>query len=394
MKKLTVVLFFCLLLSPWHHISHAQIRCGAERTELYLPLLKNQQVAICTNPTGTIGKTHIVDSLNALQLNIVKIFAPEHGFRGDAEAGAVIQSGIDTKTGIPVVSLYGKNKKPSPKQLEDVDYILFDIQDVGCRFYTYISTLHYIMEAAAEQGVKVLILDRPNPNGYFVDGPILNMEYQSFVGMHPIPVVHGMTIGEYGMMINGEKWLANGVECDLQVIPVEGYDHTMRYSLPIPPSPNLQTDEAIYLYPSLCLFEGTDISVGRGTPYPFQQFGHPDLKVGEDYFTPVPIPKISENPPQKGKKCRGINLTQYAQKELLKGNSFNVEYLLLAYQNFPNKEHFFTNKNFFDKLAGSATLRWQIINGRTQEEIEKSWQKDLEAFKQIRSKYLLYPDFE
>ena len=263
MKKLTVVLFFCLLLSPWHHISHAQIRCGAERTELYLPLLKNQRVAICTNPTGTIGKTHIVDSLNALQLTIVKIFAPEHGFRGDAEAGAVIQSGIDTKTGIPVVSLYGKNKKPSPKQLEDVDYILFDIQDVGCRFYTYISTLHYIMEAAAEQGVKVLILDRPNPNGYFVDGPILNMEYQSFVGMHPIPVVHGMTIGEYGMMINGEKWLANGVECDLQVIPVEGYDHTMRYSLPIPPSPNLQTDEAIYLYPSLCLFEGTDIKYSK-----------------------------------------------------------------------------------------------------------------------------------
>lgn len=385
-------LFFLLLLYPTLLMS--QIRTGSERTESYLSLLKDKRVAICGNQTSRIGNTHLVDTLFSLKINIVKVFAPEHGFRGEAEAGAVIKSGKDPITNLPVVSLYGNNKKPTPQQMEGIDIIIFDIQDVGCRFYTYISTLHYVMEAAAEQNVKVIILDRPNPNGYFVDGPVLEEKHKSFVGMHPIPVVHGMTIGEYALMINGEKWLSNQLTCQLEVILMEGYDHNMRYSLPYYPSPNLKTDESIYLYPSLCLFEGTEISLGRGTEKPFQIFGHSQLLDGDYYFTPIPIKGVSENPPQNGKKCRGYDVTEYAQSHLNTSNSFDVKYLITAYKHFPNKDQFFLKNNFFDKLAGNSTLRWQIINGRTEEEIRSSWQKGLIEFKKIRKQYLLYPDFE
>jgi len=379
----TVNIFFCSFLS-------AQIITGAERTERYFPVLQDKKVAVCFNQTSVIGKTHLLDTLVACSINVVKIFAPEHGFRGEAEAGATIQSSTDAKTGVPIVSLYGKNKKPTAEQLKDVNIIVFDIQDVGCRFFTYVSTLHYLMEAAGAQNIPILILDRPNPNGYFVDGPVLEEQYRSFVGMHPVPVVHGLTIGEYAQMINGEKWLENNLVCGLQIIECENYTHSDRYSLPIKPSPNLGSDEAIYLYPSLCLFEGTDISLGRGTKIPFQVYGHPQLKTGNYYFTPEPIKGVSENPPQKGKKCRGYNLTEIAKKNLNQSNSFNLTYLLNAYQHFPKELKFFTHPDFFDKLAGNSTLRWQIIYGKSEEEIRTSWQPALVEFKEIRKKYLIY----
>lgn len=410
MRKLTLLLLFTILsIVLWaQHLEQQaqqlplyssqnpdkQIITGAERTEIYLPLLEGKRVAICGNQSSLIGKTHLVDSLISRKVNVVKIFSPEHGFRGNAEAGAHISSSTDSKTGLPIISLYGKNKKPTAEQMKGIDLIIFDIQDVGCRFYTYISTLHYVMEAAAENNVDVLILDRPNPNGYFVDGPVLEEKYKSFVGMHPIPVVHGMTIGEYGMMIAGEKWLKDSVVCQLQVISMENYDHTMRYSLPIAPSPNLQTDEAIALYPSLCLFEGTDISIGRGTEIPFMCFGHPKLEIGEFYFTPQPIAGVSENPPQKGEKCRGRDLTEKGIEIIKNGNQFDIQYLIEAYKAFPEKDKFFTNANFFDKLAGNSTLRWQIIYGRDEATIRKSWQEKLQQFKKTRKKYLLYNDFE
>jgi len=370
----------------------AQIITGAEQTERYFPILRHARVAICANPTSVIGNTHLVDTLLSAGINIVKIFAPEHGFRGEAEAGAVIQSAIDLKTGIPLLSLYGKNKKPTAEQLKDVEIIVFDIQDVGCRFFTYISTLHYIMEAAGMQHLPVLVLDRPNPNGYFVDGPVLEEKYKSFVGMHPVPVVYGMTIGEYAQMINGEKWLENGVPCELQVIECKNYTHSCRYSLPVKPSPNLCSDEAIYLYPSLCLFEGTDMSVGRGTAKPFQVFGHPNLTIGNYCFTPEPIKGVAENPLHKWKKCRGFELTDEAHKNLYRTNSFNITYLMTAFKHFPKEMVFFTNPDFFDKLAGNATLRWQIMNGKSEEEIRASWQPALEKFKKMRINYLIYPE--
>ncbi len=383
--------FFIILLS---FSLFGQIKTGAEQTDKYFPLLAKQKVGLCANHTSTIGSTHLVDTLLGAGIELVKIYAPEHGFRGEAEAGATIHSSTDSKTGLPIISLYGKNKKPSAEQLQGIDIMIFDMQDVGCRFYTYISTLHYIMEACAESNIPVLVLDRPNPNGYFVDGPMLEEKYKSFVGMHPIPAVHGMTIAEYALMINGEKWLKDSLVCKLQYVTVQNYDHTMRYTLPRAPSPNLPNEESVYLYPSLCLFEGTAISLGRGTQTPFQIYGHPQLSYGDYYFTPQPIKGVSENPPQKGKECRGENLIPYAQKNLISGNSFNISYLMKAYQNFPDKTSFFNANLFFDKLAGSATLRWQIINGRSEEEIRASWQKGLTQFKLTRKKYLLYPDFE
>ena len=375
--------FYCFAVT-------AQIITGAEQTERYLPLLQDKKVTVCFNQTSVIGNTHLVDTLKNAGINVVKIFAPEHGFRGEAEAGATILSAIDAKTGIPVVSLYGKNKKPTAEQLKEVEIIVFDIQDVGCRFFTYISTLHYVMETAAEQHIPILILDRPNPNGYFIDGPVLEENYKSFVGMHPVPVVHGMTIGEYAQMINGEKWLGNDRMCELQIIECKNYTHSNRYSLPIKPSPNLGTDVAIYLYPSLCLFEGTDISIGRGTATPFQIFGHPNLTTGDYYFTPEPIKGVAENPPQKGKRCRGFNLTHEINPN--NNNSFNISYLLTVYKHFPKEMKFFTNPDFFDKLAGNATLRWQITNGKSEEEIRASWQPALQNFKEIRNRYLIYPE--
>jgi uncharacterized protein YbbC (DUF1343 family) len=379
------IFFYCFSIT-------AQIITGAAQTERYFPLLQNKRIGGCFNPTSIIGNTHLVDTLVNAKINIVKIFAPEHGFRGEAEAGAKIQSSTDEKTGIAIISLYGKNKKPTPEQLKDVDIILFDIQDVGCRFFTYISTLHYIMEAAATANIPVILLDRPNPNGYFIDGPVLEEKYKSFVGMHPVPVVYGMTVGEYAQMINGEKWLENNLACNLYIIDCKNYKHKDRYTPPVKPSPNLGSAEAIYLYPSLCLFEGTDISVGRGTFTPFQIFGSPHFSIGDFYFTPEPIQGISENPPHKGKKCRGFNLTQEAKNNINNTNTFNISYLITAYKHFPEEMKFFTNPDFFDKLAGNSTLRWQIINGKSEDEIRASWQPALENFKKIRNKYLIYSE--
>lgn len=361
--------------------------------EVYLPLLKNKRVAVCGNQTSRVGNTHLVDTLLASGVNIVKLFCPEHGFRGKSEAGAHISSSVDPVTNLPIVSLYGKNKKPSAEQLQDVDMVLFDLQDVGCRFYTYISTLHYVMEACAEVDVPVFVLDRPNPNGYFVDGPVLESSYQSFVGMHPVPVVYGMTIGEYAQMINGEGWLATRKQCQLKVIPLQNYTHATRYDLPVPPSPNLPNAESIYLYPSLCFFEGTSISVGRGTNMPFQLFGAPNLRCGDTTFIPVPIAGVAENPPCKYQKCTGFCLTEIARKGLAVGdNRLNVNYLIEAYENCADTSAFFTNANFFDKLAGTNKLRKQILDGLSEDAIRASWQADLQQFKEIRTHYLLYPD--
>ncbi len=370
--------------------SETALRTGAECMERYLPLLEGKRVAVCGNQTSVVAKTHLVDTLLSRKVNVVKLFCPEHGFRGQAEAGATIASGKDPLTGLPVVSLYGKNKKPTAEQLQGVDVVLFDLQDVGCRFYTYISTLHYVMEAAAENGVKVIVLDRPNPNGFYVDGPVLEPQYKSFVGMHPVPIVYGMTIGEYARMINGEKWLANGVQCDLTVIKLEGYTHETRYVLPVAPSPNLQTAEAIYLYPSLCLFEGTNVSVGRGTDQPFEMYGAPGMQSGDYRFTPRAIPGVSENPPFKGQECRGYLLHDIAAGNLNNPGRLNLSYLLTAYRNCVDQSSFFLKNNFFDKLAGTDQLRKQLVVGASEEEIRASWEPDLEKFRHIREQYLLY----
>ena len=369
--------------------SETVLRTGAERMEQYLPLLEGKRVALCGNQTSVVGKTHLVDTLLSRKVNLVKLFCPEHGFRGQAEAGATVASGKDPLTGLPVVSLYGKNKKPTAEQLAGVEVILFDLQDVGCRFYTYISTLHYVMEAAAENGVKVIVLDRPNPNGFYVDGPVLEPQYKSFVGMHPVPVVYGMTIGEYARMINGEKWLANGVQCDLEVVTLEGYTHETRYELPVAPSPNLQNKKAILFYPSLCFFEGTNVSVGRGTDHPFEMYGAPGLLDGDYTFTPHAIPGVSENPPFKDQECRGELLASVCIDWNAPG-SLNLFFLLNAYHNYPDKANFFLKNNFFDKLTGTAVLRQKIIAGATEEEIRASWQPALDEFKSLRSRYLLY----
>ncbi len=367
----------------------AQPQPGAYNMEAYLPMLKGKNVAVCGNQTSKVGSTHLVDTLLERGVHIVRLFCPEHGFRGEAEAGAAIASSVDKKTGLPVVSLYGKNKKPQPEQLKGIDVLLFDLQDVGCRFYTYISTLHYVMEAAAENDVPVVVLDRPNPNGYFIDGPVLVPQFRSFVGMHPVPVVYGMTIGEYAQMINGEKWLRDSLQCSLTVVKNRNYDHSDRYALPVSPSPNLPCAEAVYLYPSLCFFEGTDVSVGRGTSFPFQIYGSPQFVEGDYEFAPHPIKGVSENPLHKGEVCRGFYLRDTATANLNRGNSLNLQYMLTAYRQY-NDERFFTNAAFFDKLAGSDMLRKQILSGMTEAEIRASWQADLAKFKEVRSRYLLY----
>jgi len=372
-----IFLLFNLLLSV---LSYSQIKVAADRTKAYLPLLENNKIAIVGNQTSMIKHTHLVDSLMSLGVDIVRVFSPEHGFRGKADAGAKIEDGIDIKTGLPIISLYGKNKKPSSKQLEKIDVLLFDIQDVGARFYTYISTLHYVMEAAGEKNIKIIVLDRPNPNGHYIDGPIREDGFESFVGMHPIPIVHGMTIGEYAKMINGENWISK--RCDLTVIEMENYTHDMHYDLPIKPSPNLPNSKSINLYPSLCLFEGTNISIGRGTDYPFQHFGAPYLESNYS-FTPK-SGEGSKYPKHKNIECFGTDL-RFQDNYL---TDINLNWIINSYNNCPYKEKFFTN--FFDKLAGTDKLRLQIIEGKTEKEIKESWKVDLYKFKVIREKYLIY----
>jgi uncharacterized protein YbbC (DUF1343 family) len=362
-----------------------KIITGAQQIDQLLPLLQNKAVALMVNQTSVIGQTHLVDSLLGLKVNIKKILAVEHGFRGKADAGENVNDAIDAATGLPVVSIYGdkiSKMKPTPEQLADVDIVLFDIQDVGVRFFTYISSLHYLMEACAENGKKLIVLDRPNPNGAFVDGPVLLPELKSFVGMNPIPILHGMTIGEMARLINGEGWLAGGKKCDLQVLAMKNYDHKKKYSLLIKPSPNLPNDHAIALYPSTCLLEGTVISVGRGTRTPFEILGNPSLKNQPFQFKPESIDGMAKNPPYENKICYGVDL----RTETV--NGLSLAYLIKLYREYPDKEKFFTS--YFDKLAGNKVLKEQIKQGLSEEDIKGSWRRELNQYKALRKKYLLY----
>jgi len=365
----------------------APLQVGAERMDAYLPLLQGKNVGIVGNQTSVVKHTHLVDTLLKRGISVKKIFTPEHGFRGTADAGASVNNGVDDVTGLPLISLYGKHKKPTSEDFQGIDVVVFDIQDVGARFYTYISTMHYVMEACAENHVPCIVLDRPNPNGFYVDGPVLKPANQSFVGMHPVPIVHGMTIGEYAQMINGEKWLANGVKCDLKVIPCEGYDHTVKYKIPIPPSPNLPNMQAIYLYPTLCMFEGTVMSVGRGTDFPFQVVGHPQYKDSSFYFVPESRTGAS-SPLYEYKKCYGKDFRTYDVASI---HSLDISIWKEIYKQYGGNELFFNR--FFIKLAGSPDLQRSLELNVSEEKIRESWREDLEAFRQVRQKYLLYEDF-
>lgn len=358
---------------------------AAMQLDDYLPMLEGKRVGVVGNQTSIIGETHLVDSLLSLGVDIRKIYTPEHGFRGKADAGAKVNSSKDEKTGLPIVSLYGKNKKPTPEMLKGVDVILFDLQDVGVRFYTYISTMSYVMEAAAENGLPVIVLDRPNPNGFYVDGPVLKTENKSFVGMHQVPVVYGMTIGEYAMMVNGEDWLKGGITCDLTVIPIKDYNRNAIYELPVKPSPNLPNWESVYLYPTLCFFEGSIVSLGRGTETPFQVYGHPDMR-GSYTFTPNSTSGASK-PLLEGQRCRGENLVEYAHDYAHNANQLHLEWIIEAYQQLKGKDFFI---DYFRLLAGDKQLRRDIENGKSADEIRASWENDLESFKAMREKYLMY----
>lgn len=360
---------------------------GAAQTMEYLPALKGRSVAIVANPTSVIGQTHLVDTLIALRVNIAKVFAPEHGFRGEAEAGEDVVGGLDKKTGVKVISLYGDHKKSTKEDLAGVEIVVFDIQDVGVRFYTYISTLQYVMEACAVNQLPLLLLDRPNPHGHYVDGPVLKKEFESFVGMQQIPVVYGMTIGEYARMLNGEGWLINGLKCDLRIIPLRNWKHSDDYVLPVAPSPNLPNQASIRLYPSLCFFEGTSVSLGRGTEYPFQCYGYPEFNGGTFEFTPVSIPGRAKNPPLMGKLCKGELLQSYGVST--RPDQIRLTWLIKAYSAYPDKSKFFIP--FFDKLSGNTELQQQLHNELTEEKIRATWKTDIDAFLNIRSKYLLYP---
>lgn len=368
--------------------SISKIETGAQQTSEYLQLLKNKNIAIVANQTSVIFKTevetytHLVDSLLKLKINIKKVFSPEHGFRGKADASEKVADGIDVKTGLPIVSLYGKNKKPTPEQLKGIDVVIFDIQDVGVRFYTYISTLHYVMEACAENNIPLIVLDRPNPNGHYIDGPTLNIKHKSFVGMHPVPLVYGMTIGEYAQMINGEDWLKNNKTCNLTVIPLKNYSHKSTYHLAIRPSPNLPNDVAINLYPSLGFFEGTIINAGRGTENQFQQYGAPFFPKNKFNYTPKPN-FGSKYPKHQGKLCYGVDL-----KNTSKLSTVNIEWLIDAYNKTPSTEKFFGST--FTIHAGNLELEQQLKNGLSAKEIQDSWQPKIKEFKKIREKYLIY----
>jgi len=370
-------------------VDAGMLQSGAERTGLYFPLLQGKKTGIVCNHSSKIGQNHlVVDSLIRAGIDLVAIFSPEHGFRGDLEAGAEFNDETDARTGIRIISLYGNKKKPDKSDLAGIDLLLFDIQDVGVRFYTYISTLAYIMEAASESGIPLIVLDRPNPNGFYVDGPVLDTNFRSFVGLHPVPVVYGMTIGEYAMMINGEGWL-DGKKCDLTVIPVEGYHHNMIVALDVKPSPNLPDWKSVYLYPSVCLFEGTVLSVGRGTERPFQVIGHPEYMSGSYSFTPRRIPSVAEKPPFEGQTCYGMDLSAYAENYRENEAQLNISWIIGMYEYFKGKDFF---NSYFDKLAGNKTLRNDVINGKTEAEIRSSWQEELAGFMEIRKKYLIYPE--
>ncbi len=366
----------------------SSIITGDQQMEVFLPLLRNKNVAVVANHTSMVNGVNLVDSLLHVGIKVSRIFSPEHGFRGNEDAGAHIKDGIDPETGLPVISLYGKHRKPAKGDLNGVDVVVFDLQDVGVRFYTYISTLSLVMEACAEHHIPVVVLDRPNPNGFYVDGPVLQKGFESFVGMYPIPVVYGMTIGEYARMVNGEKWLKNGLQCNLTVVPLKRYRHNMLVELPVKPSPNLPDWQAVYLYPSLCFFEGTVVSVGRGTPKPFQVYGHPKMK-GKYSFVPVSTPGASTHPKWEDQRCNGVDLSAFAGNLGHKHEQIHLQWLMDAYDQIGKESDFF--RKYFDTLAGTDALRKQLEAGKSEKQIRKSWQKDLNKFMKIRKKYLLYP---
>lgn len=396
-KHFLIVVFGSLMITSCEarendlkFVTDEDIITGAENFDEYIGLIKGKNVGVVANQSSKVNNTHLIDTLLSLDINVKKIFSPEHGFRGDMDAGAEINDGADPVTGIPIISLYGEKKKPSQQDLQGLEIVLFDLQDVGARFYTYISTLTYMMEACAATEIPVIVLDRPNPNGFYIDGPVLDKEFRSFVGLHPVPVVHGLTIGEFSMMINGEEWLEQGISCKLTVIEMKGYDHTMIYKLPVRPSPNLPNQESVYLYPSLCLFEGTIISVGRGTDHPFQVIGHPDYHLGSYFFIPEPRPGASMNPKYKGVGCYGMSLSGYAKNIKHNPVHFNISFLINIHDFFKDSAFF---NDYFDLLAGNDQLRLQILSGMNEENIRKTWEEDISKYQKIRDKYLLYPDF-
>lgn len=369
---------------------NSKLVLGVERTTYYLPLLQGKKVALVANQTSMVNGVHLLDTLLRLGVDVVKVFSPEHGFRGEAEAGKYVQSAVDPKTGVEIVSLYGKNKKPSTEALANIDIVIFDIQDVGVRFYTYLSTMGYMMDVVAEKGKKMIILDRPNPHGSYVDGPILDMKNSSFVGLYPVPIVHGLTLGEFAQMIVGENYLTSVKPLDLVVVSMLNYTHATKYRLPVAPSPNLRSMEAIYAYPSLCLFEGTPISVGRGTYQPFEIYGFPNCPQAEITFTPKALEGLSANPPFKNVECKGFDLTKTIEKYVDSNQQINLSYLIDMYNVYPDKKNFFIP--FFNKLSGDEQLQMQIKNGWTEAQIRASWESGLSLYKEKRARYLLYAE--
>lgn len=385
-----ITLFICWLAVLQ---ATAQVKNGADRLEELFPLLENKRISLVVNQTSLVQNVHLLDTLYNKGVHITQVFAPEHGFRGDADAGEFIKNGKDYRTQVPIISLYGKNKKPQLAQLQQTDIVIFDIQDVGARFYTYISTMFYVMQACAENNKELIILDRPNPCDY-IDGPVLDMKYKSFVGMLPIPVLHGCTIGELAQMINGEGWLGNNLQCPLKVITIEDWKHGQPYSLPVKPSPNLPNDQAIALYPSLCPFEGTSVSVGRGTDFPFQIIGSPTTKNLKFRFMPHSMKGSDKHPLHQDTYCYGLNLS--SEKNIPKG--FSLQYVIQFYNYFQNltkhaEKEFFTRPHWFDLLTGTNQVRLDILKNKTEEQIRSAWQKKLNQYKEIRKKYLLYEDY-
>jgi uncharacterized protein YbbC (DUF1343 family) len=397
MIRLLFISVFFFSLSAFGQAGNSKgIVTGAEQTSKYLPYLKGKRIAIMANQTTIIGKRHLVDSLKKLGVNIVKVFGPEHGFRGKASAGVEVSDEIDQSTGIPIVSLYGKKNKPTKQDMADVDILIYDLQDVGVRFYTNINALVRLMDACYENGKEILILDRPNPNAYLIDGPILDMKYRSGIGMFPIPMSHGLTVGEFAQMANGEGWLTNKAKCKIRIIPVANYDHDMRYTLPVPPSPNLNTQQGILLYPSTCMFEGVYVNHGRGTYFPFTVLGSPELKGKFDFsYTPTSIKGMSETPLFMDQVCYGLDLRKYDTELLRKSRQINLQWIMELYRAHPHKEKFFDSKlsremNTIEQQIGLGNFRQQIIDGKSEKEIRASWEPGLSEYKKMRKKYLIY----
>ncbi len=393
---ISTAILFSAVPVPENETQKKKIVTGAEQLNQYLPWLKGKRVALLANPTTIIGKTHLVDSLISLGVNVVKVFGPEHGFRGNASAGAKVEDETDAKTGIPIISLYGKKNKPSKEDMADVDIMIYDLQDVGVRFYTNINALARLMEVCQENGKTLIILDRPNPNGYLIDGPILDMQFKSGIGMFPIPMAHGLTVAEFAQMANGEGWLTNKVKCDLKIVKVANYTHDMAYTLPVSPSPNLNTQQAVLLYPSTCMFEGTYLNLGRGTYFPFTVLGSPELKGIYDFsFTPVSIKGMAETPLHMDQVCYGIDLRQYDVSKLRESGQINFQWIMELYKAYPFKEKFFDSKlskemGSIEKLIGVASFRQQLMDGKSEAEIRASWEPGLSNYKTMRKKYLLY----